>query len=59
MTLVGHALDLPRQSLLVDAAPARVRLPLRPGRVEVYELRPIFDEFGFGVYVGVEREFFA
>jgi len=39
--------------------PARVRLPLRPGRVEVYELRPIFDEFGFGVYVGVEREFFA
>lgn len=42
-------------------APARVRLLLRPGRLEVYELRPVLDEFGLplegqycGVYTGVE-----
>lgn len=41
--------------------PSRVRLPLRPGRLEVYELRPVLDELGlplegehFGIYTGVE-----
>lgn len=42
------------------SSPSRVRFPLRLGRVEVYELRDVLDEFGLpigekvGLYVGVE-----
>lgn len=35
--------------------PSRVRLPLRPGYVEVYELRSI-DGAWQGIYTGVEAE---
>lgn len=35
--------------------PSRVRLPLRPGYVEVYELRSL-DGAYHGIYTGVEAE---